>query len=108
MKRLLLALALLAPFTLPQTGCQNVPAQTQAVATLKAVGYAGKAVIDGARELRKQGVITEAKWTRIAHFYDNDFQPNFRAAVKFAKGNINAAAPVEMTALLKELQDLAK
>jgi hypothetical protein len=90
------------------SGCRNVPAQTQAVQTLKAVGYAGKAVIDGAWELRKQGVISEAKWAEIAAFYDNKFQPAFNAARKLAKERLDAPAPVEMVSLLSELQSLAK
>jgi len=108
MKRLILILACLSPITLTQQGCQNIPAQTQAVQSLKAVGYAGKAVIDGAWELRKQGAMSEAKWVEIAAFYDNRFQPAFRAAVTFAKNNPNAPAPVAIVSLLSELQTLAK
>jgi hypothetical protein len=107
--KLLFILAAVTPMSLTMTqGCRNVPAQTQAVQTLKAVGYAGKAVIDGAWELRKQGVITEEKWASIAAFYDNRFQPAFRAATKLAHERLDAPAPVEMVSLLSELQSLSK
>jgi uncharacterized lipoprotein YmbA len=109
MKKLLLIAALSMPFAATTScGCKTVPAQTQAVQTLKAVGYTGKAVIDGTWELRKQGVITEEKWARIALFYDERFQPAFRAAVRFAKSNVEAPAPIEIVSLLSELQTLAK
>ena len=107
--KFLFILASVTPISMTlSSGCRNVPAQTQAVQTLKAVGYAGKAVIDGAWELRKQGVISEAKWAEIAAFYDNKFQPAFNAARKLAKERLDAPAPVEMVSLLSELQSLAK
>ncbi len=107
--KLLFILAAVTPMSLTMTqGCRNVPAQTQAVQTLKAVGYAAKAVVDGAWELRKQGVITEAKWAEIARFYDDRFQPAFRKAVILAKERLDAPAPVEMVYLLSELQTISK
>lgn len=107
--RFLLAVCSVTPFTLAiAPACKNVPAQTQAVQTLKAVGYAAKAVVDGAWELRKQGVITEDKWAEIARFYDDRFQPAFRKAVTLAKEHLDAPAPVEMVSLLSELQTLSK
>jgi len=107
--KLLFILASITPMSLTlSSGCRNVPAQTQAVQTLKAVGYAAKAVVDGAWELRKQGAITEAKWAEIARFYDTRFQPVFNAARKLAKERLDAPAPVEMVSLLSELQTLSK
>jgi hypothetical protein len=107
--RFLLIASAITPFTVSVLpGCKNVPAQTQAVQTLKAVGYAAKAIVDGAWELRKQGVITEEKWAKIALFYDTRFQPAFNAARKLAKKRLDAPAPVETLSLLSELQTLSK
>jgi hypothetical protein len=107
--RFLLIASAFTPFTISiLPGCRNVPAQTQAVQTLKAVGYAAKAVVDGSWELRKRGAITEAKWAEIARFYDDRFQPAFRKSVKLAKERLDAPAPVEMVSLLSELQTLSK
>lgn len=109
MTKLWLIVASLTPISLPlYTGCKNVPFQTQEVQTLKAVGYAGKAAIDMAWELRNQGSISEEKWLKIASFYDDRFQPTFRAAVRFAKNNPDVPAPLEIVSLLAELQSLTK
>lgn len=88
--------------------CHTPSVQTQAAHSLKAVGYASKAAIDGAWELRKAGKLTEAQWQVVADFYDHKFQPAFRAAYHMARTDVNAPAPVHLVDLLTELQSLSR
>lgn len=104
MRTLLYLLCFSVPVCTTQTGCLTT--QAQQAQTLEAVGLGAKATVDTAAILLKNGKISVIQFENIAYFYDQRFQPAFRAALILVENNQQAPASLRVVQLAAELASL--
>lgn len=89
---------------LATNGCTT--SKVEAAKTLEAVGLSAKATVDTAAILLKNGKISVIQFENVAYFYDNRFQPAFRAALILVENNQQAPASLKLVQLAAELSSL--
>lgn len=106
LRRLFLALALVlapAPFL---TSCVSTQTQQTARQTLLATGHSAEATVRFAGRLFEDGKISAEQLRTIVRFYDERFQPAFRAAVVASQADLAQPAPPDLAALAAQLTTL--
>lgn len=106
LRRLTLALALvLAPAPL-LTSCSTTASQQVARQSLLATGHAAESTVRFAGRLFEDGKITADQLRSVVRFYDERFQPAFRAAVAVSRADLEQPAPPDVAALAAQLTTL--
>lgn len=100
---LMIGLFTASPFGL--TGCQGTTALVVATQTLKAVGEGAEATVATSAKMYNSGQIAAAQALNIVNFYDQRFQPAFRAAAAGVDVGV-APAPANLVDLAGQLSAL--
>ncbi len=105
MKRILLALCLLAPLPVIETGCQSSQVVT-AQRSLYSLGQLVDTSMSGAAKAYHNGTISEAQWQKIADLHDKNFLPPYNEAVKLVLSDLTQPAPAQLVSLALDLTAL--